>query len=74
MFSSSRLYLASGVTNIRTTGSVEPYADLNLKQEIDAGRMIGPYLDVTGPYVIHRTGCPGEAGSSAPDLGHLPDT
>ena len=26
------LYLAGGVTSIRTTGSVEPYADLELKQ------------------------------------------
>ena len=30
-FSAPRLYLASGVTTMRTTGSVEPYADLNLK-------------------------------------------
>lgn len=51
MFSSPRLYLASGVTTMRTTGSMEPYADLNLKREIDAGRLPGPHLDVTGPYV-----------------------
>ena len=51
MFSSPRLYLAAGVTTARTTGSVEPYADLNLKAEIDAGRLIGPHLDVTGPYL-----------------------
>jgi imidazolonepropionase-like amidohydrolase len=56
MFSSTRLYLAAGVTTIRTTGSVEPYADLNVKQEIDAGRMIGPHLDVTGPYLEGATG------------------
>jgi len=40
---------------MRTTGSVEPYADLNLKQEIDAGRLIGPHLDVTGPYLEGAT-------------------
>ncbi len=51
MFSSPRLYLAAGVTTIRTTGSVEPYADLNLKREIDNGRLIGPHIDVTGPYL-----------------------
>ena len=51
MFSSPRLYLAAGVTTARTTGSVEPYADLNLKQEIDAGKLVGPHLDVTGPYL-----------------------
>jgi hypothetical protein len=51
MFSAPRLYLAAGVTTMRTTGSVEPYADLNLKREIDAGALVGPHLDVTGPYL-----------------------
>jgi imidazolonepropionase-like amidohydrolase len=50
-FSAPRLYLASGVTTMRTTGSVEPYADLNLKKDIDAGKLPGPHLDVTGPYI-----------------------
>jgi len=44
-FSGSRLYLASGVTTIRTTGARAPYEELNLKREIDAGRAIGPDLD-----------------------------
>jgi imidazolonepropionase-like amidohydrolase len=51
MFSAPRLYLAAGVTTMRTTGSVEPYADLNLKREVDEGRLIGPHIDVTGPYL-----------------------
>jgi len=34
---------------MRTTGSVEPYADLNLKRDIEAGRLAGPHIDVTGP-------------------------
>ncbi len=50
-FSAPRLYLAAGVTTMRTTGSVEPYTDLNLKAEIDAGRLVGPHMDVTGPYL-----------------------
>ncbi len=50
-YSFPRLYLAGGVTTIRTTGSMEPYADLNLKREIDAGRVPGPDIDVSGPYV-----------------------
>lgn len=50
-FSSPRLYLAGGVTTMRTTGSVETYADLNLKKDIDAGKLVGPHLDVTGPYL-----------------------
>ena len=33
-----RLYLALGVTTIRTTGSVAPYTDLEVKKRIDAGR------------------------------------
>lgn len=36
---------------LRTTGSVEPYTDLNLKRLIDAGTIAGPHLDVTGPYL-----------------------
>jgi imidazolonepropionase-like amidohydrolase len=50
-FSAPRLYLAAGVTTLRTTGSMEPYADLNLKRMIDAGELPGPHLDVTGPYL-----------------------
>ena len=46
-----RLYLAAGVTTARTTGSIEPYTDLNLKHAIDAGLAPGPDLDVTGPYL-----------------------
>ncbi|HLL74450.1 MAG TPA: amidohydrolase family protein [Pyrinomonadaceae bacterium] len=49
-----RLYLALGVTTIRTTGSVAPYADLEIKRLIDAGRMIGPKMHVTAPYLEGR--------------------
>jgi imidazolonepropionase-like amidohydrolase len=54
-FSAPRLYLAAGVTTMRTTGSVETYADLNLKHDIDAGKLPGPHLDVTGPYLEGST-------------------
>jgi imidazolonepropionase-like amidohydrolase len=50
-FSAPRLYLANGVTTLRTTGSVEPYSDLNVKDMIDAGTIPGPHIDVTGPYL-----------------------
>lgn len=50
-FSAPRLYLAAGVTTIRTTGSVEPYADLNVKRLIDEGRLPGPHIHVTAPYL-----------------------
>jgi imidazolonepropionase-like amidohydrolase len=50
-FSAPRLYLANGVTTIRTTGSVEPYTDLNIKAAVDAGETPGPHMDITGPYL-----------------------
>jgi imidazolonepropionase-like amidohydrolase len=50
-FSAPRLYLASGVTTMRTTGSLEPYTDLNVRSAIDAGSIPGPAIDVTGPYI-----------------------
>jgi imidazolonepropionase-like amidohydrolase len=50
-FSFPRLYLALGVTTIRTTGSVQPHADLEIKKLIDAGRMIGPKMHITAPYL-----------------------
>ena len=55
-FSGSRLYLASGVTTIRTTGARAPYEELNLKSEIEAGRTIGPTMFTTGPYLTGEQG------------------
>jgi imidazolonepropionase-like amidohydrolase len=49
-----RLYLALGVTTIRTTGSVAPTTDLEIKRMIDSGRMIGPKIHVTAPYLEGR--------------------
>jgi imidazolonepropionase-like amidohydrolase len=50
-FSFPRLYLATGVTTARTAGSLEPYTDLNMKRLIDEGRMPGPRMYITGPYL-----------------------
>ncbi len=50
-YSAPRLYLAGGVTSMRTAGSVEPYEDLNIKRLIDSGEMPGPKVHVTGPYL-----------------------
>jgi imidazolonepropionase-like amidohydrolase len=50
-YSAPRLYLACGVTSMRTAGSLEPYADLNIKRKIDAGEIPGPKMHVTGPYL-----------------------
>ena len=52
-----QLYFAGGVTTMRTAGSLEPQTDLNLKQWIKRGEMVGPDMDVTGPY-IEREGFP----------------
>jgi len=63
-FSFPRLYLASGVTTARTGGSLEPYTDLSVKKYIDAGRMPGPKLWITGPYLEGR-------GAFAPQMHEL---
>lgn len=50
-FSFPRLYLAGGVTSMRTTGSIQPYTDLELKKLIDGGKLAGPKMHITGPYL-----------------------
>jgi imidazolonepropionase-like amidohydrolase len=50
-YSSPRLYLASGVTTIRTTGSLAPYEDLNLMRDISKGTTVGPKMHFAGPYL-----------------------
>ncbi len=50
-FSAPRLYLASGVTTIRTTGAFSPYSELNLKNSIANGELPGPRMYITGPYI-----------------------
>jgi imidazolonepropionase-like amidohydrolase len=50
-FSFPRLYLALGVTTIRTTGSMEPYTDLEIKKAVDSGKTPGPKINATGPYM-----------------------
>lgn len=56
-FSFPRLYLAGGVTTMRTTGSVEPQTDINIRDQVNEGKTPGPDMDVTGPY-IERAGIP----------------
>ena len=45
-----KLYLAAGLTTIRTAGSEQPEVDLNLKRRIDEGRVPGPKIHLTGPF------------------------
>lgn len=50
-FSFPRLYLACGLTTVRTGGCIEPYTDLQLKHRIDTGAQPGPKLHLTAPYI-----------------------
>ena len=45
------LYLASGVTTIRTAGALDLDGDLRIKRLIDAGRQPGPTIHVSSPYL-----------------------
>ncbi|HUI52394.1 MAG TPA: amidohydrolase family protein [Terriglobales bacterium] len=63
-FSAPRLYLAGGVTTLRTTGSIEPYTDLELKKLIDEEKLPGPHMIITGPYLEG-------AGSFTPQMHEL---
>ena len=45
------LYLASGVTTARTTGSMDPYGDLAVKARVDSGKMLGPNFFLSTPYL-----------------------
>jgi enamidase len=49
-----RLYLAGGVTTMRTAGNMGGYTDFNVKRVIDAGQAIGPDIHVTAPYLNGR--------------------
>ena len=46
-----RLYLAGGVTTMRTGGNVNGFMDLKLKRLIDTGQKAGPAIDATAPYL-----------------------
>jgi enamidase len=46
-----RLYLAGGVTTMRTGGNVNGFMDLKLKRLIDEGQQPGPAIDATAPYL-----------------------
>jgi enamidase len=46
-----RLYLAGGVTTMRTGGNTNGVMDINLRRQIDAGQQAGPAIDATAPYL-----------------------
>jgi imidazolonepropionase-like amidohydrolase len=61
-YTGPRLYLGSGVTTIRTAGGRSPYAEINLRDNISRGRVPGPRIYLTAPYIT------GEAGGGSMDV------
>src|SRR5437868_11197150 len=47
----TRLYLAGGVTSMRTAGGMNGYGEVAIKRSIDRGERAGPWIDLTTPYV-----------------------
>jgi imidazolonepropionase-like amidohydrolase len=58
----ARLYLASGVTTIRTAGTLDFDADARIKRQIDAGQEPGPKIHLTGTYLQAATAAPDPEG------------
>ena len=52
----TRLYLAGGVTTIRTGGNLNGFMDINLKRSIEDGQRPGPAIDATAPYLNGPSG------------------
>jgi len=47
----SRLYLAGGVTAMRTGGNMNGFGDIALAKAVAEGNKVGPWIDATAPYV-----------------------
>lgn len=47
----TRLYLAGGVTSMRTGGNLNGFGDIGIKRDIDGGKKAGPWIDATAPYL-----------------------
>jgi imidazolonepropionase-like amidohydrolase len=56
----AHLYLAAGVTSLRTAGTIELQKDVDIKREIDEGREVGPKIHLSSPYL-----------NAAPDIATL---
>jgi imidazolonepropionase-like amidohydrolase len=66
-YTGPRLYLGSGVTTIRTTGGRSPYAEINLRQNVDRGLVPGPRIHLTAPYLTGDEGGGSMAVVSSPE-------
>ncbi len=47
----TRLYLAGGVTSMRTAGNMNGYGELETAAMINRGEKVGPWIDATAPYL-----------------------
>ena len=47
----TRLYLAGGVTSMRTAGNANGYGELGIARAIARGEKPGPWIDATAPYL-----------------------
>ncbi|MEO7362980.1 MAG: amidohydrolase family protein [Gemmatimonadaceae bacterium] len=47
----SRLYLAGGVTSMRTGGNMNGFGELAIARATNAGEKPGPFIDATAPYL-----------------------
>ncbi|MEO8880843.1 MAG: amidohydrolase family protein [Gemmatimonadaceae bacterium] len=47
----TRLYLAGGVTSMRTAGNVAGYGEITIASAIARGTKPGPWIDATAPYL-----------------------
>jgi imidazolonepropionase-like amidohydrolase len=56
----AHLYLAAGVTSLRTAGTIELQKDIDIKREIDEGQEVGPKIHLSSPYL-----------NAAPDIATL---
>lgn len=66
-YTAPRLYLASGVTTIRTTGSRRPYDDINVRADIERGLSPGPRIHITAPYITGIDGATTMAQIGSPE-------
>jgi len=54
----ARLYLAAGVTTVRTAGTLSLENDLLTRKLIDSGDWAGPKVYLSSPYINHPAGAP----------------
>lgn len=50
------LYLAAGVTTIRTAGAINLSKEQSVKNSVDSGKLAGPKIHLTSPYLDKKPG------------------